>query len=890
MFQDGRITRRPTSSGGCKAASEAILLAMAVLSPWAFGAVDAWAELWLYSGAVALAALMVPACWSSGSWPGLSNTPARALAALTLFAWVQSIALPEQWTRTLTPTLSSIRSELAPATASRVIVEGSAPVEPPAPTLAWDAEEARGAAAKLAATWIIFQAALMLGKGSAPLRRFAFATALNATILALFGMIQALTWDGAIYGIRRIAQVNGWLTGGPFVSHNHLAASLNLGLGFALAGALAGGPRQGARPSRTRLPLLAAYASGVLIAGMIASHSRGGFLAMSASLATIGVLVSLVQRREPVAVPGRRLEARRWAIGTVAVFLMAALTLVAVGSGSPFERLATIADPEARGYGLRFEIWGASSACWRSSPFWGTGLGSFPAAVAPYFRRDRGIFASHAENELLELLTEGGLFGLTLAILALVGLGKLSWSALRLAPDRSDRAIISSAIFGILAVLLASLGDFPLHIPAIGVAVAISAAHLCRLGVNPERAPARTKGRVLATVEGLATTALAVVLLWHGDRMAKVEAIVMSAGLPLPGAYMPTVEPDGRDRGDLDRRRTALVHALRLCPDWAEGHLRLGQTLIGLYQDTAEDWVEESGSVGSSRGMVPLSDPLWLHRVVHAAGAGQIPRETLLAHEPIREYLVPAARCFLEARRCSPALALPHARLAGLDYLIRQGEPAPTHASRALRQGVADFRVLVLAARAACHSGDLDLAATIWRRALLSKRDEWAAVADAVDADYPPGLILDRILPPGALPRLRFSDRLYISAGEGPTRELFLRSALESLPGDPEIDASERPWVEGQIRARLGEREKAMRLMAGAIEARPRCIEWRQELIAWLVEDGDLEAAHRHALIGTQLVPEHAGLNKALREVVESMARGGPIRERATIPIEDRPR
>src|SRR5207248_2615000 len=79
--------------------------------------------------------------------------------------------------------------------------------------------------------------------------------------------------------------------------------------------------------------------------------------------------------------------------------------------------------------------------------------------------------------------------------------------------------------------------------------------------------------------------------------------------------------------------------------------------------------------------------------------------------EPVRRHLVPAARCFLEARRCCPHWALPQAELASLDYLLSGGDSASAYAARALELAGSDGRLLLFLGEVAAQAGDPGLAA-----------------------------------------------------------------------------------------------------------------------------------------------------------------------------------
>jgi hypothetical protein len=876
-------------------ASETIILAIACLAPWAFGAVDAWAQFGLDLGIMLLALLAALISGGSNRGRGLLCVPSLALAGLVLLALSQAVPLPGSLLRWAAPGTYALRASLTPGVPERVRGDEAPPVAPPSTTVSQDPDATLGTAMQLAAAWVLFQAVLGLGGGPASFRRFGLAIAINAALLALFAIIQSLTWSGKIYGIRPTLHTNGWMTGGPFVCHSHLAAYLNIGLGFALGPLLSSrlpGARQRRDPRRISrhggqvcVPfeslgilsswgprraltsrLWSANAAGLIVAGVIASHSRGGFLAMMTAAAAMVFFL------------GRGFA--RLGNGLAAMLALVALFLVALGSISPFQRLATIPDAGRSGLDGRVEIWRAALQAWRAHPLWGTGLGSFPASTAPYFGHDHGVFYSHSEDEYVQMLVEGGVVGLGLALLALASIARLGLRARVAAASPHARALVLGGLFGGLALAVQSLSDFPLHIPGVAVPAVILCAHLCRLGLEARGTgsdPGSVAPRTIpAGLVYLAMIGLGLAASVHGFRLARAEARIAGAGLPLPGTLMPTADREDFARDDLDRMRAALERALRDRPDWAEGYLRLGGILLGLYEQTAREWIEESREVEPANRAL-LADYLWLHGIVHASGDDRrATADGLLEHEPIRRYLVPAARCFLEARRCCPVLALSYARLASLDYLLERGEPVHVHAERALRLVGSDSRLIALIARVAFQAGEPDLVARCWRRALEVGGENWAWIADAAGAELRPEQILDQVLPPGGRYALRFADRLYSVPEDRAIRERFLQTALARLPDEPGLSPAERLWLEAQARARLGERERARPQMEAALRSEPLRGDWREEFVDWLIAWGDPEEAHRQALIGTQLSPGHSGLRRALQATVDALARGRP--------------
>ena len=188
-------------------------------------------------------------------------------------------------------------------------------------------------------------------------------------------------------------------------------------LGFLLA------PGEGGRGRK----LWSAYAAALIVAGIVVSLSRSGFLAMA------GAGLGLFLWRRPRGV-------RLWfSLGILAVLIP--IFLVVVSPAVPFqERLATLLTSSS--YGERTQIWRDAIRAWPSVPTWGTGLGSFAAAAAPYFGHATGVKYTHAENEYIEWLVEGGVVGLGLGIAfvaGVVGLGRRAWQS---SSSGQERALI----------------------------------------------------------------------------------------------------------------------------------------------------------------------------------------------------------------------------------------------------------------------------------------------------------------------------------------------------------------------------------------------------------------------------------------------------------------
>jgi O-antigen ligase len=129
----------------------------------------------------------------------------------------------------------------------------------------------------------------------------------------------------------------------------------------------------------------------------------------------------------------------------------------------------------ATGLGGRREIWERTWAM--TSDFWitGVGAGAYERAMTVYQPKPHVFYFNHAHNEYLQLLSEGGVMLAVPAAIAIVAGAWLIWR--RLAADRTAVFWIrAGAAAGLLAVVVQSVWDTGLRMPANAVLFAIVAA------------------------------------------------------------------------------------------------------------------------------------------------------------------------------------------------------------------------------------------------------------------------------------------------------------------------------------------------------------------------------------------------------------------------------
>lgn len=238
----------------------------------------------------------------------------------------------------------------------------------------------------------------------------------------------------------------------PLVNPNHAAALANLAAPAAWM-ALWTRPGAGIRPRL--LPAL-------VVAHLAAIQVR------CASSAGIGIAVTIAVL---CALPATGEAWRRWAVvAGVAALAGAAATAALWPAVWRFQ------------WGGRLGIWGPSLAALADHPVFGVGAGAFAAGVDPYRLPGDARSVVFAHNDPLQGLVEMGLVGLAALAVAAFTLRGASSDPIR----ASKRSGAGALALGLAALGAHALVDFPLHIPAVGLAAAIAAGLLAG-GFLPQR-------------------------------------------------------------------------------------------------------------------------------------------------------------------------------------------------------------------------------------------------------------------------------------------------------------------------------------------------------------------------------------------------------------------
>ncbi len=246
---------------------------------------------------------------------------------------------------------------------------------------------------------------------------------------------------------------------GTFYSPNNFACFLEMLLPLALAYLLAGRIRPLTR-------ILLGYAALAMGAGMAMTFSRGGWLAATAGIITM--LVILMCSRQ------HRLRAFLLLFALVAggtVFISTYLSHTI----SYIKRIEAPRRDKVGDLEYRVEMWQAAEKMWQDHFWFGVGPAHYDYRFRQYRPESVQEQPDRAHNDYLNLLADwgvvGGLIVASGMLIFVAGLAK-TWKAVLPDPDDFGRgmsnrfAFFAGATAALLALALHSIVDFNLHIPA----------------------------------------------------------------------------------------------------------------------------------------------------------------------------------------------------------------------------------------------------------------------------------------------------------------------------------------------------------------------------------------------------------------------------------------
>lgn len=278
-------------------------------------------------------------------------------------------------------------------------------------------------------------------------RKLAVIFTVFGSALAALALLQGVSSNGKLYWLRQ-PRMGGWIYG-PYVNHNHYAGLMELLIPIPLVLSLS-------RLASDKERIAAGIAAALMVGTVFLSGSRGGMLAMLVELCVLGAI--LFRHRRGVRTV--------MSVGIFAVVLVSLLTWL---GGKELSTRVTSISAESRteiSGGMRLSIDRDTIRMFRTKPVLGWGLGTFPT-VYPQFRSFyTNFFVNEAHNDYLQLLAEMGALGFAAMLWFLVVAYRKAFSKIGNWMSEVGGAVTLACLLGVTGILVHSLVDFNLQIPA----------------------------------------------------------------------------------------------------------------------------------------------------------------------------------------------------------------------------------------------------------------------------------------------------------------------------------------------------------------------------------------------------------------------------------------
>jgi O-antigen ligase len=306
---------------------------------------------------------------------------------------------------------------------------------------------------------------------------------------------------------------------GTYFCPNHLAGLLNIALGMLAARLLIHRGQERTLESALIHKLYEATAAVFIALGLLATLSRGGWIAMAAAVVALllwAELTRVLSSRFVIAVFVSFLlvGAAAWSVPRVRdrVQQDIRMQLSDVPGDSPIQVVAGISG--------RYPMWRATLRMIRDHPWLGTGPGTWEWFHLKYREPRLQIHPRYTHNDVLQLASDYGLVGVALVL----GVwGCFFWQAARISrhgPTTEQRAFAVGAVTASAAILVHSFGDFNLHVPANALWLATLMGLTVALPVDDRARPLRLFNRPSRFLVGGALLALLAWGGWVGVRLS----------------------------------------------------------------------------------------------------------------------------------------------------------------------------------------------------------------------------------------------------------------------------------------------------------------------------------------------------------------------------------
>jgi len=349
-------------------------------------------------------------------------------------------------------------------------------------TLSLDPNSTKLVVVQLATLFVYFAATLVFVDTPHRLHLLVRTIMIFGFFLAIFGLTQSFTSPTKVYWIRELNQSTAF---GPFINRHHFAGYMELTISLPLGLLLAGSIDKEKR-------LLYLFIAGLMGVALVMTSSRGGIISLVAEIVFL-VIVTAIWKKQGERRRSSRLKGAAARVGLAAALIVGLfLGVIMLGGEFSLNRFIDSVNTDDPTTG-RAHFWSVTLDMIKANPVVGTGLGAYGVIYTRYDTRNGLYRLEQAHNDYLQVFSDAGVVGGTLAFAFVV---ILFYRGFRRARSRDDfrRGVALGALGGCFAVLVHSFFDFTLHTTSNALLFLVLAA-LATLNGRVEDAPPRRRRR-----------------------------------------------------------------------------------------------------------------------------------------------------------------------------------------------------------------------------------------------------------------------------------------------------------------------------------------------------------------------------------------------------------
>ena len=284
-------------------------------------------------------------------------------------------------------------------------------------------------------------------------------------LLAFSSILQFYLTDDKVLWFRQIPTN---FVVGPYVNHNHYAGLMEMIFPVVLGLFLFYRPRIGNTSlikgiaeifaqEKANIHILIGTSALFIIISIFVSLSRGAMISTCLSLLVFTYFLM------------KRKISKGNTTLVLFVILLTALSIGWFGWDQIFERFAKLKNAQGVIYEFRLDFWKDSLDIIKHFAITGAGIGTFPHIYPLHRSIISERFLTHAHNDYLELLSEGGMIGFLIMISFFLTFFYKTYKTFSTRRDAISIYLYMGSITGIVAILIHSFTDFNLHIGANGL-------------------------------------------------------------------------------------------------------------------------------------------------------------------------------------------------------------------------------------------------------------------------------------------------------------------------------------------------------------------------------------------------------------------------------------